>query len=160
MVAAALGRTREDLLDYLSEHQVGYTFARDELVPNPEAEIIKVSLRLDIYQQQVQRRRRRGGSWLVLRTSSAEREDALMGTWRLLRVLSRPWLRQRHIHTELSQSRRTRSGAFVLFAPRSLLCSGAAFQGYVVAEIFWMGSRHALSLETLRTPILPAEIHR
>lgn len=39
---AALGRTRAELLEYLSEHQVSYTFARDEFVPNPEAQIIKV----------------------------------------------------------------------------------------------------------------------
>lgn len=35
-------------MDYLSEHQVGYTFARDEFVPNPEAQAIKVSQALFI----------------------------------------------------------------------------------------------------------------
>eukprot|EP00903_Cladosiphon_okamuranus_P007968 g7690.t2 len=38
---AALGKSRAGLLDYLSEHQVSYTFARDEFVPNPEAKVIK-----------------------------------------------------------------------------------------------------------------------
>lgn len=59
VVAAALGRTRAELLGYLSEHKVSYTFARDEFVPDPEAQVIKVSQASFIGTQWVQKRRRR-----------------------------------------------------------------------------------------------------
>lgn len=74
--AAALGRTRAELRDFLSENQVSYTFAREEFVPNPEAQVIKVCRPFFVGTPnigRVQSRRRRPRAGLVVRTSNLER---------------------------------------------------------------------------------------
>jgi len=40
--ADSVGKTKSELRDYSYSHQVGYTFALGEFVPDPEAPLIKV----------------------------------------------------------------------------------------------------------------------